>query len=376
LQREKSEKRSEMLRRRCKQILKSVFLSFPVAQRSFSSSNSISRIMNLVGLDFDGVICASAEESSTSALLAAEKLWPDVFAPVLDDARKFNRVRDILLKVRPVIEVGYDCLLLTRFIYENSIERNSFNDETITEHILDHFSAKFREDLIKQFHSDKNTLMHAFGSTRDALIQADRNRWVSLNPVFPEISSYFKSSQTVLRKDLLFIITTKQERFVRAILSANGMDWIVRDGITNKRDAESEDNEPTDPSKYSNMFDFDNRFGSKLNVLLELSRRYSAQSLHEHSQPPIIHFVEDRFDTLMKIKKHIREKVEQLSLLSHPSEEILKEISVLKNLRLYLVDWGYNTAKQRQQLVKMNDEHLQLINFSDFRNLMSKIHSS
>jgi hypothetical protein len=109
---------------------------------------------------------------------------------------------------------------------------------------------------------------------------------------------------------------------------------------------------------------------------LELSRRYSVQSLREHSQPPIIHFVEDRFDTLMKIKKHIQEKVEQLSLLSNPSEEIVKEISVLKNLRLYLVDWGYNTAKQREQIVEMNDEHLQLINFSDFRNLMSEIHSS
>jgi hypothetical protein len=69
------------------------------------------------------------------------------------------------------------------------------------------------------------------------------------------------------------IITTKQARFVNAILEANGMT-------------------PPPPER---MFDLENPFGKKPQVLLELLRRYGG--VDDGSVE--IHFVEDRMETLL-----------------------------------------------------------------------------
>ena len=344
------------------------FLLLP-RHNNFSQRTHLKK-MNIIGLDFDGVLCASAEESSTSALLAAKKVWPTLFQRFEPHSKNFDDLRKLLLGVRPVIEVGFDSVLLTRFIFDNVFENQTKNSFEVSKYIFDNWSANFREELIKNYNTSRSELMEAFGSTRDALMKADLHHWVSLNPLYPEVLSYFNNTKDSIQKDKLFIITTKQERFVRAILSENKIDWMILDGASHKHS-------PTDSivieQGYSNIYDFENRFGSKLNVLFELSKQYSENSLTKFQQLPIIHFVEDRFDTLIKIRNHLQQEIQKLSNESTTSSMNNQELVRLKNFKLYLVDWGYNTEQQRNYVRELGDENLQLINYQQFHELMNKI---
>ena len=70
----------------------------------------------VVALDFDGVICNSSIESSLSAWKGACDAWPTVFesATAADKDRTVQYLRD----VRPVIETGFENLLLIRLLFE------------------------------------------------------------------------------------------------------------------------------------------------------------------------------------------------------------------------------------------------------------------
>ena len=63
--------------------------------------------------------------------------------------------------------------------------------------------------------------------------------------------------------------------------------------------------------------------------------------MDDTKQSLCIHFIEDRMETL-------------LAVASVPS---------LSHVRLYLVDWGYNTEKERQ--LALNHERIQLIGSSN-----------
>jgi hypothetical protein len=62
-----------------------------------------------------------------------------------------------------------------------------------------------------------------------------------------------------------------------------------------------------------------------------------------------IHFVEDRYETLLNIIK----------------------IPELDDIQLYLVDWGYNTQAQRIEAVSLSPR-VKLINGDDFKTLVSR----
>lgn len=74
----------------------------------------------VVALDFDGVICNSSIESSLSAWKGACDAWPTVFesATPTDKDRTVQYLRD----VRPVIETGFENLLLIRLLFEQVVE--------------------------------------------------------------------------------------------------------------------------------------------------------------------------------------------------------------------------------------------------------------
>jgi hypothetical protein len=95
-----------------------------------------------------------------------------------------------------------------------------------------------------------------------------------------------------------FIITTKQERYVRAILSSTRAEAL-----------------PCPAPAF--IYDLENPYGPKSNVLEALLKKYPDST---------IHFVEDRYETLVKIAS----------------------IPALDAVKLYLVDWGYNTVEQRE----------------------------
>lgn len=115
---------------------------------------------------------------------------------------------------------------------------------------------------------------------------------------------------------------------------------------------------------HNNIFDLENIYGSKLNVLKELLHQHSEGSNSAESVTyPTLHFVEDRYETLINIKKQ-REEARRRSK---------NGTTILDHLRLYLVDWGYNTEKQRT--LSESDPDITLLSPDQFLQLLEKIQS-
>jgi phosphoglycolate phosphatase-like HAD superfamily hydrolase len=142
--------------------------------------------------------------------------------------------------------------------------------------------------LITKEQLDSNQLKQLFGTTRDQWIQSSSQEWLSMNPLFTGIEQRLKT----LTKSTWYIITTKQQRFVEQILGYYKINI-----------------------NHQHIYAMESK-KSKQETLLELSTRHPEQK---------IIFIEDRLPTLIKISKNKR----------------------LKNIKLQLVDWGYNTFEDR-----------------------------
>jgi hypothetical protein len=107
-------------------------------------------------------------------------------------------------------------------------------------------------------------LVHFFAKTRDDLIAEDTAAWIALNEIYPCVKHCLGG---IAPKKLDYsIITTKQERFVRAILEANQ--------IT--------------PPQPDMIFDLENPFGPKVKV----------GKLNLPSDRPVISYAQIRSDQL------------------------------------------------------------------------------
>lgn len=133
-------------------------LIFRSVQQQASLQRSVSNTASkhIIALDFDGVICASAEESSASAIRTAQKIWPTVMKSTTENKEQYHQLLHLLQQVRPVVEVGYDGVLLSRYIYDNVIHLQVFSPpELIVKNLLDVWNVKFREDLIQYYNIDQ-----------------------------------------------------------------------------------------------------------------------------------------------------------------------------------------------------------------------------
>ncbi|MEE9327365.1 MAG: HAD family hydrolase [Cocleimonas sp.] len=227
----------------------------------------------LYALDFDGVICNSAIETALTGWLAAQSLWSDLKGLSLNEEQI-----EQFTKIRPCLEFGYEAILIVRLLHDNVS--------------LDSSCQNFQEAiqaLIIGNNFDVEKLKTLFGETRDAQIQQNESDWLASNPLFEGISGKLKT----LKQEDWIIVTTKQERFVDAILVANGI------RLNKKR-----------------IFGLDRKM-NKQTVLQKL--------LDNHPDRKIT-FIEDRLPTLMAVQNNPK----------------------LKTVNLQLVDWGYNTELERK----------------------------
>lgn len=202
----------------------------------------------IYALDFDGVICDSAIETGITGWKAAIRIWPEM-EDLLPRTELINQFR----LARPVIETGFEAILIMRLLYlGQSIESiinnyNSLKKQTITD-------------------SKKNpeTLKKLFGNTRDHWIKNNLNEWLAMNPLFPNIREKLKK----LSQHSWVIVTTKQERFVSQILAANEIDL------------------PSD-----SIYGLDR----------QMSKESILSKLLESNPQQTIHFVEDRLPTLLNV---------------------------------------------------------------------------
>lgn len=153
------------------------------------------------------------------------------------------------------------------------------------EEILNDFPA-LRDEMLAKGDVDANTMRQAFGSARDAWLNESEESWLDAQTAYAgtvEIINTLQSPRC--------IITTKEDRFTRMLVERFGMD--------------------VDADRIYALESFEG--GGKRSVLEKLALEFPDHQLH---------FFEDRLATLNKLL----------------GSNIAK---------LYLVDWGYNTAPER-----------------------------
>jgi phosphoglycolate phosphatase-like HAD superfamily hydrolase len=246
----------------------------------------------ILALDFDGVVCDGLIEYFEVAWRTYCQIWSPINDTPPDDlALRFYRLR-------PVIETGWEMPVLIKALIEG------FNDDqilqswtTITPQILaaDKLEAK----------AVSTKLDHL----RDEWIQTDLNGWLSLHKFYPGVIERLKI--TLESEVQLYIVTTKEGRFVKQLLQQEGVN-LPPENIFGK--------EVKRP---------------KYETLRELIEKANTQNVS-------LWFVEDRLKTL----------------------QLVQQQSDLNHVKLFLADWGYNTQLERE--TGKNDPRIQLISLSHF----------
>jgi phosphoglycolate phosphatase-like HAD superfamily hydrolase len=224
-------------------------------------------------LDFDGVICDSALETGISGWKAARQIWPDM--PQEVPPNKIDQFRQI----RPIIETGYEAVLAMRMLHSGADIETIYNG----------YKPAF-EHLMEEAGVDAEDLKNLFGQTRDEWIAKNQQEWIEKNPLYPNVPERLAQISEI---NDWYIVTTKQERFVKMILRAYRID-LHEDRI----------------------FGLDRQM-SKAEVLKKLLSRHPKQT---------IHFFEDRIQTLQKIQLEPE----------------------LKGVQLHFALWGYNTVEDKR----------------------------
>ena len=226
----------------------------------------------IYALDFDGVICDSAVETAITGWKAARTLWKDM--PNAVPPAKIDQFR----LIRPMIETGYEAILAMRLLYL---------DESI-EAITCGYGNKIQA-LLNEAQVTVDELKTLFGETRDIWIANDLNDWVMMNPLFAGVATKLRK---LSQQSPWYVVTTKQERFVKQILKANAVE------LADER-----------------IFGLDRNM-SKIEVLKGLLKTHPNET---------IYFVEDRLPTLLNVLKN----------------------DELASVRLIFALWGYNTTEDK-----------------------------
>ena len=240
-------------------------------------------------LDFDGVICDSAVETAITGWKAAGQIWQDM----PDSAAPQSLIEQFRL-VRPIIETGYEAILAMRLLFLGESCEAIYSD----------YQAKTQQ-LLQQAQVSSGDLKTLFGATRDNWIANDLPDWIAMNPLFAGVK---EKLQAIGQTHTWYVITTKQERFVKQILTANAID-LAEDRI----------------------FGLDRNM-SKPEVLKELLTVHPKQR---------IEFVEDRLPTLLNVQKQPE----------------------LSEVKLLFATWGYNTPEDKATASRQGFRMLSLEGF-------------
>jgi len=233
-----------------------------------------------LALDFDGVLCDSARENAISGWKAGASIWSDMSDPLPPSAL----IAGYCL-ARPVIETGHEAILMMRLLKEGYAPAD----------LIENFPARAAK-LMADSGANLAELKELYGATRDRWIETNAEEWSMMSPLYPGIEVFLRNLPTSVNG---YIITTKEERFVRRLLDYNGIDF---------------------PAEC--IFGLD-RGVPKETTLRDLLTRYPDRRLY---------FVEDRLATLVRV-------MARADLASvHPR----------------LADWGYNTAADRESARGLN----------------------
>lgn len=246
----------------------------------------------LLALDFDGVLCDGLIEYFQTAWKAYCQIWsPADTHPPAGLAEQFYRLR-------PVVETGWEMPVVLRSLLLGQPE----------EKIL----AQWNILAQQQIQADGLTpaqLSAAVDGIRDAWIEADLNNWLAQHRFYPGVID--RLQQILHSPTDVFIVTTKEGRFVRQLLQQQGI-----------------------------ALDESQIFGKEV----QRPKAQTLRSLLQRSNHDAVTlwFIEDRLKTLQAIETQ----------------------ADLQAVRLFLADWGYNTPGDRNDAKA--DPNIRLLSLQEF----------
>jgi phosphoglycolate phosphatase-like HAD superfamily hydrolase len=171
---------------------------------------------------------------------------------------------------------------------------------------------KIRDRILADSRLSGVKVSQQLDTVRDNWIQQDPASWLRLHQFYPGVTEMLQELPS--RKIQPIIITTKESRFVTQLLQDNGVE-LASEFIWGKE---------LKRSKTDSLKQLLDRGGKK---------------------PPTIWFVEDRLNTLAKVA-------------TQPE---------LEPVKLYLADWGYNTAAEREAALQQS--RIQILSLADLPTL-------
>jgi len=249
----------------------------------------------ILALDFYGVLCDGMLEYFQTSWLTYCQIWkPEYQTPPDDLAPSFY-------SLRPVVEVGWEMPVLLRSLLLGTSEEKILQDW-----------PNIASQVISSENLDAADIGKKLDTIRDKWIKTDLDSWLGLHRFYPgvieRIHRILSSPQT---SPQLFIVTTKEGRFVKQLLQQQAIQ-LPEDRIIGK-----ECKRP------------------KHQTLRQLIKAIPSENVS-------LWFVEDRLKTLQSVQ----------------------EQTDLENVRLYLADWGYNTKSQQESV--RNHPRIQLLSLANF----------
>ena len=238
----------------------------------------------LMALDFDGVICNGLREYFQTSWRVYSQLW-DVPHRVPSD-----KLAETFYRLRPVVETGWEMPLVLHALESGLSEADILRDW-----------SSLATGLLQKSNMDAKSIGAMVDRTRDQWIVEDFADWLSYQTFYPGMIECLKSY------DRFVIISTKEGRFIRALLQPCGIE-LQDDQLYGKE-----------------------RQQPKHEILRALKPDYSH-----------ITFIEDRYKTLQTVAKQ-------------PD---------LGDIDLLLADWGYNLESEREAARK--SDRIQLVSLTEF----------
>ncbi|MBD0389512.1 MAG: HAD family hydrolase [Nostoc sp. C3-bin3] len=246
----------------------------------------------ILALDFDGVICDGLIEYFEVAWHTYCEIWSTANDTPPDDlALRFYRLR-------PVIETGWEMPVLIKALVDGILD----------DKIL-HEWASIAPKLLLDDKLQAKDIAAKLDNKRDEWITTDLDGWLSLHRFYPGVVEKIKLTLDGGVK--VYIVTTKEGRFVQQLLQQEGVNLPAASifGKEVKR--------------------------PKYEILRELKQE-------AENKPVSLWFVEDRLKTL----------------------QLVQQQTDIEDVKLFLADWGYNTQAERENA--QNDPRIKLLSLSQF----------
>lgn len=246
----------------------------------------------ILALDFDGVICDGLIEYFEVAWRTYCEIWSFANDTPPDDlALRFYRLR-------PVIETGWEMPVLIKALVDRIPDEKIF-----------HEWASIAPKLLLDDKLQAREIGAKLDKQRDEWITTDLDGWLSLHRFYPGVIEKIKLTLDSGVK--LYIVTTKEGRFVQQLLQQEGVN-LPAEAIIGK--------EVKRP---------------KYEILRDLKQKVENKAVS-------LWFVEDRLKTL----------------------QLVQQQADLEDVKLFLADWGYNTQAERE--AAQNDPRIHLLSLSLF----------